>query len=357
MNLVNIKQSMQDLTLWTRQGFAQQNSNFQDLLSGKANYSTGRYVATADELEQTKNAPPNQGEVFNSWHRYSHLLATEDQPAVPSEIDSWTYDPATDTIRNTTNSSSSIGIVSPGKYDQYILDAKLTSSNNDDDTIGLVMAFHVDPLTKRENTLVAIRSPGGSGHSTLYAIWYNHLRSDRILIASNHAMVTWGNGSPGINNAADAGWETNNPGWANTGSYWNNTGGTRLRVERDGDKFVTTTSQWEFSDTLDPNTRFELDLNSHPALAKFKGERPYGFMTQSQANSKWEVLNFTNPQELIYDLKNDQVWEYLDDEWKIKVGASIDDIEPRQYLYNPTTKAMFYFHDRGSITRLGTSVL
>lgn len=357
LNLAKYKGSLQSLIQWTKQGFADQGSSFSDLMLGKANMQSGRFVATPEELDQTKNSPPNQGDIFNNWYRFSHTTTTEDQPAIPDELLTWTYNPTTDIISNTTNSAGIIGIVSPGKYDQYLLDTKITSNNGDDDTIGLVLAWHVDPLTKREYTLNLMRSPGGNGITSLYSLWYNQLRSDRSLVNSMNAMVTWGNGAAGSLSNTEAGWVTNTPGWGGLAARWGNTGGTRLRVERQGDKFIMTTSQWATSDTLDPTTRFELDLNSNPLLEKFKGPKSYGFMSQSQANSQWEVLNFTNPQEYIYDLKNNQVWEYIDDAWAIKAGASLDDLRNRQFLYNPTTKAMFYFYDQGSIVRVGTSAI
>jgi len=355
LNLTKYKASLSGLTQWARQGFADQGDKNLDLLNTKANMTTGRFVASQEELDQTKNSPPNQGDIFNSWYRYSHQVGNEAQPALPDETLTWTYSSVTDVIQNTTNSSSSIGIVSPGKYDQYLLDAKLSSTHGDDDTIGLVLAWYVDPLTKREHTLTLVRSPGGSGQGNLYAIWYNHLRTDRVLIANMGPLVTWGNGANGGLSLTEAGWVSNTPGWGTTPTYWSNTGGTRLKAVRNGDVFTVTTSQWASSDTLDPTTEFELDLKTNPLLEKFRGPCSYGFMTQSQANSRWSILNFTNPQEYIYDLKNDQVWEYVDDVWVIKAGASIDDIKPRRLLYNPTTKKMFYFHDRGSIVRVSTS--
>lgn len=354
MNLTNIKKSFTDLTTWTRQGFADLEENIKDMAEDKLSMMTGRFVANQTELDLTKNSPPNQGEVFNSWHRFSHMPSTEDQPAIPGELDAWTYDAPTDTIRNTTNSASYIGVVSKSKYDQYLLNVFIDSTDEDDDSICLILAWYVDPLTKREHTLSVVRSPGGNGINALYSIIYNWQRSDSKVILNGNTLVKWGNNQPGSMSAAEAGYNPNVWNWpkmqANYGAS-----GNRLRVVRNGDIFSITTAQWGSPNMLGGDTLLTLNLNSDPLLAKFKGERSYGFSSQSQAYSSWRVDSFTNPKDRIYNLKDNEVWEYANEMWSLVPGASIEDLGNRVMLYNPITKKMFYMHDAGSIVRIDTS--
>ncbi|MRY60793.1 hypothetical protein GKD59_23545, partial [Parabacteroides distasonis] len=64
---------------------------------------------------------PTFKEVFDGWYRLSHQ-GTKPYPAIPAETATWTYNEATDAIRNTTNSVGLVGMVSPddvavGDYD------------------------------------------------------------------------------------------------------------------------------------------------------------------------------------------------------------------------------------------------
>lgn len=323
------------------------------LTTGKANFIEGSFAVTEQDLQTTQNTRPDQSVVFNTWRRFSHLANTENQPATPSELSTWSYDSINEVINNTTNSSSYIGVVSETKYDTYVLDVKLTSTDNDDDIIGVVIAWDVDPVTGREYTLSVVRTPGGMG--PLYGVIYNNYRSDAALLNVASNKVTWGNGQPGSLTQAAAGYVNNDPGWGNSGATHSNTGGVRLYIERIGDIINITTSQWADSDTLDPATLITIDLNTDARLERFKGPRSYGFSSMSQANSTWKVLKFTNPLDSVYDLVNNEVYIFENDEWVIDPTASIDSIGAKSFLYNPATKQLFYFENKDNIFLIPTT--
>lgn len=356
MDLTNIKKAFTDLVGWSRQGFADTAEATNVLAEGKANMITGRFVASQAEFDATKNAPPNQGEVFNSWYRFSHLRGNPAQPAIPDELGAWVYDSASDTIRNTTNSTSYIGVVSKSRYDKYLLDVFIDSTDNDDDSIAIVLAWHVDPITKKENTISAIRSPGGNGINTLWSVLYNYQQDDSVILSTGNTTVTWGNGQPGSMSSAQAEFPPNVWNWSKMEANYG-AAGNRIKAERDQDIIRVQTAQWGTPNVIDPNTLLTIDLTTNPLLEKFRGPRAYGFSSQSQAYSSWRVDNFTNPQDRIYNLKDNQVFEYVDDDWALVPGATISDLGERAILYNPITKKMFYLHDPGSIVRMDTSDL
>lgn len=326
-----------------------QSQEIDQLELNKANFTLGNFVANPVDLATTQNASPDQSVIFNSWTRFSHDT-TANQPALPAELTAWSYNSATEEINNTTNSSSFIGVVSTGKYENYVLDVKLNSSNADDDLIGVVIAWDVDPVTGREYTLSLVRTPGGMG--PLHAIVYNFNRSDAWVIQNGSPTVTWANGASGSLSKAAAAYN-NNPGWSGLITTYGGTGGTRVKITRDSDVITALTSQWATSDTLDPSTTLVVDLNSDPRLARFKGAKGYGFCSFSQASSSWKVLQFTNPTDSIYDLSTGNVYVFNGSSWVVDSATTLQNILPNSILFNPSTKQLFYFENSTSISAIG----
>jgi hypothetical protein len=176
------------------------------------------------------------------------------------------------------------------------------------------------------------------------------------MILNGNTTVKWGNGQPGSMTIDEAGFQQNIWNWNKMETNYG-APGARLRIVREGDLISIQTTQWGTPDTIDPTTLLTIDLTSDPLLAKFRGERSYGFSAQSQAFSSWRVDNFTNPKDRIYNLKDNQVFEYVDDVWVQVPGETIDSLGSRQMLYNPITNKMFYMHDPGSIVRMDTTDL
>lgn len=331
------------------------NSDRIDLMERRgAGVDVGMYVSTPDELDLTQNTPVDQSVIFHTWHRFSHN-SSENQPAIPNELLDWDYDTATETINNTSNSSSFIGVISLERYDKYILDVKLSSANTDDDTIGVVFAWATDPTTGREYSLSVTRSPGGN--SPLYGVVMNRNRSDQWVLHDGNSLVTWGNNAAGSLNATDAGYNSNSPGWGGMAAFQETDGSVNLLIERNEDIITIKTSQWNDPDVIDESTLITIDLNSDPRLTRFKGPRPYGFCSFSQASSKWVINNFTNPHDSIYDLSTGLVYVYVSNQWEVDPNGSLDVLAGNRFLYNSITKKMFYYENSSNIQRIATEPL
>ena len=159
-----------------------------------------------------------------------------------------------------------MGFISPDTYDSYELEVRLTSTNADDDNIGVICGWHVDPATGRQFTLSALRDTGGT--SAGWQIVYNYNRSDsKVIINSNSTVTRTG-------------------GWSSFGAT-----GSKVRIVRAGDNFTFETTQLG-NDTYDPATTLTLDLLSDPLLAKFTGASNYGYSAYSQDESTFETLGF-----------------------------------------------------------------
>lgn len=247
-------------------------------------------------------------DIFENWQRFSHNN-TWTQPANASELNAWEYVSAQDAIRCTLNTATYVGFVSQRKYDKYELDVNLwASGDNDDDDIGIVMAYYVDPADGKEHTLSAIRSPGGTGFSFAIVKDYK-LPSMQFLHRS--AVIAYGNGNYG-ETAAAAGYTANT-----AGQNWQTKGKTRLKVTRNGSVFSAVTSEFGSSwETLKQSSLFTFDVSAIPGLEMFKAKCQYGYSAHSQFSATYYVRSFVDEGSVIVDIaglktwaKNNGVWE------------------------------------------------
>lgn len=110
------------------------------------------------QIATLKTNVQSMADVFSKWDRISHTSGGV-FPALPAELDSWAYDATIDSVKMLINSSSLLGIVSPYAFDEYVFDVVVSSSNLDDDGLGLILAFKsIDGV---EHTLIAQISTGG----------------------------------------------------------------------------------------------------------------------------------------------------------------------------------------------------
>lgn len=117
-----------------------------------------RKAPSAAELTRMKDSQWVMADVFNNWRRISHA-GSGTYPAIPAELTGWTYDPATDKVTSTINSNGLIGLVSPYAFNEYTFDVVLSSSVDDDDGMGLILAFK--RVDGKEHTLCVMLHTGG----------------------------------------------------------------------------------------------------------------------------------------------------------------------------------------------------
>ena len=325
-------------------------------LNSKTAFTNGRYVSTPAELTAAKNDLPDQQQVFNSWLKISNA-PTMLFPASEPETKAWGFDTVNQRIYNTTNSATFIGAISDRKFDNYELDVTIYSTNNDDDTIGLILGFYQDP-TGRQYTLSVVRSPGGNPN--LYQLYYNFNQGTpggSAIIKNGNPTVTWGNGASGSLTMAQAGYVSTQPGWGNMGAKWGTDGSTRLWVKREGNIITTWTSQWQTPTVKDEGTMLTIDLTTDDRLIKFVGSSEYGFCSLSQANSYWNVNSFVNPKDAIFDLSTKKVWTHTATGWIESTTISFADLAPNQFLVDSKNKKIYYITEDRSILLINTTVI
>lgn len=287
-------------------------------------------IENDQELEDAKLTLVDPSIIYNSWYRFSHDLS-ENQPAEPEEITDWTYDSENKKIVCGINSGSYIGFISPDKYDNYDLEVTLSSTDGDNDAIGVVVAFTKDD-SGREYTLSVIRSRGFDSHvlvenyQTQYTLVYNYCRSDEKMIS----YVSISSDTQG--------------GWSDIPN------GIRLKVVRNGDSFKIYTSDMN-STIIDSATEMSVDLNSDSLLTKFKGVCSYGYSCLSQFNASFSDIKLDKDIKYIYDSRNNETW-VADSSGTWNIDTSIQassNIGIGKFVFNEATKKLFYINGTNDI--------
>lgn len=225
------------------------------------------------------NPPPTRQEVFDTWTRISHDN-TGVYPANSSDLTAFSYNSTEDRIECLANLGRLTGFISSEDYGKYTFSSTVTSTDGDDDTIGLLFGFYKDPDTGKEHTLTALRSQGGTLDGGGYQIWYNHLQSDGQLLFDGNSLVTEEPaGADGLHGGT---------GWSGIKA--------RIKIVRDGNSFTIQTSQNSLSDLtdddLDPATTITVNLGDYTFGDLFAETSPYGYVNHSQGAATWTNITF-----------------------------------------------------------------
>ena len=253
---------------------------------------------TADNANGILSNMESFATVAARWQRIARLSSAAvaagknryDDAAVPAELLAWSINPAANMVANTTNSAGLVGFVSPEKFDHYVLESILKSTNSDNDFIGLCIAHATDELGQT-HTLTAVRTLNGAAPLMItkdfmvdITDWNAPNTPLGTLPTSKYNFnvrngLKWANGVEAVAPSGASGL----PGWNVQPA------GCRLKVTRAGDFITIETSQLGESWYFEP-AKTVIDLSSDPALGVFRGAQAFGYVAQSQANSTWDVL-------------------------------------------------------------------
>lgn len=309
-------------------------------LDGRAVFMPCSIVENDSDLELQKGAKETFKSVFNWWKRISRGGPTLTDERYPAELDTWSYDAANDAIRNTTNSAGLVGFISPEKYEDFTLEVNVSSTDGDDDYIGVVIAYALDRATNETHVLTACRMGNGRGP---FIIDKNLFNNQPLSWAMRTVFegLTWMDGTVAtgpIGNVEHGGWNLQPL-------------GTTIKVTRTGDIIKVETTQVGQPDTyFDPATQI-IDLNSDPRLAVFKGPQSFGYMAASQRNSTWLVRQRPETFLPIVDARDWSKWVNESGTWKKYASTKqklVDEgILAREWMHHNVTTGKFYYIDSG----------
>lgn len=287
---------------------------------------TPSIVATEAEATTQRNLAISWEPVFNNWYRFSHNT-TENQPANLSELNEWEYDSVNNRVLCTRNSATVIGMVSDFDVEDYVLEVSMTSTNGDDDWIGVVFGFEIDE-NGREHTLIAWKHTGGNNASPILGVAYN-MRSG---FSGQISDLDLGSNSNGLTRPGQIG----KIGWAA------NPQGSKIKVTRVGDVFTIETTDTESPDTYIDSAKVVVDLNDYPELEMFKGATRWGYVCHSQAASTWDVIQ--RPVELNRFAVDETkvIWDWDGSQWNQIDGQYDELVPPGRLYYNEITQKLYY---------------
>jgi hypothetical protein len=293
--------------------------------------------------------PADPRDIFDNWGRLSNqdyfgnmseAQKQKNREADEADLATWwrlDFDDDDSYLRYAKNSVYA-GLVCPdgNESDRYSLEATLSSGDDDDDTVGLIVAF------VRENgenyVLEAARSFGAKSgdvgiEPTLgWGLVARRLYED----AQNREIgeVIWSR-QIDIDESNDRGW---------------NGAQTRVKVERNGNRVTISSSLWNEPESYSSESVIDIQIDSIPELRRFSGPQKFGYFTASQQDAAFQDIVFNSDviQDKVFFLdprtKRSEVWWFdpTSKRWIRMSGATIQSVVgyPRE-LTNPDTGQVF----------------
>jgi hypothetical protein len=269
------------------------------------------------ELLEQRNKAESFAEVYNSWTRYS--VRNNDLLAIPPELTGWEYDAANKRVLSSINSEAPICLVNPEKTSgDYVFEVEVSSTDADDDYIGIVLGVEV--IDGKPRVLALFRSAtipeGGGGRMQL--IYDINGERQHTLVVSDQL-----------------------PSHANGWAGYQATGPIKLKAERVGEVLTvsSTLAGADYSIIIG-----SVNLRTYPThnLSAFLGPVNLGYVAWSQAAATWKTLKRTGSRPIIAALHNGQVWED-DGTQYVQSPKSLRDVVKAGRMYvNPTTKRIYH---------------
>lgn len=308
-------------------------------------------IGTPSELDQMQGV--KFSDVFNTWKRIS--LNGNNPNAIPAEIDSWTFDNATNTVHCTVNSASTVGFISPNAYDNYTFEVVISSTNGDDDAIGLCLAYVpagntayslclyrqgaslVQPYVKSTvMPFAAIYQPGTDA--------FPGFDSTQRMVAGTVGNLVFPDGTP----IPPEGMTTNG---AHLG--WDVLGKVRLKVVRQGSLITCQTSKGLGDSAYDPANKLVIDLNSSDDLKKFLAPCRVGFIAYSQPSASFQSLVQPGVNDQIIDARDNSTWTFNGTTWtQAPFDESNAPVKEGRIYKNPITGGVYYVASGFNFIRL-----
>lgn len=271
--------------------------------------------------------PPTPRDIFDTWHRISSDFFYPNGVGATGNANGWYWDDNLNSpVQPVNDTTYMLGFVSIEELENYKHEVTLKSDASDDDENGVIAAF-VREGTRNYFLGISTDRTGITGRDDNITIFIFHGNiQTRTYLHRSTIDVQTGN-------------------WLS--KY------RRLGVERKGDDFIFTFSNWN-SEVMLPQHAVTINLNDHPDLARFKGPKPYGYLNHSQADSYFLNISMVGGliQDIVLDAVNNQVYRYrYGIGWELLSGTSIASIygAPRTLIGQDGT---YRINENGTIVKL-----
>ena len=215
-------------------------------------------------------------QMFDTSLRTSHHFTSWDDIFDQLDCNGWTYNNTTKTIMQSQNTGSMAGLITQEFYDYYTHTVFISSTNADDDALGIIIGYILDDDLK-PHTLSIVFDRQTTDDS--YSLWYDYSLPDQ------ERLFTRGNGNTGTK-----------PNGKQTGA-WSTSGGILVEIYKEHEILEITASNWG-SQTLNQDTKISIDLFDYSWGKQFIDLVRYGYFSYSQPAAFFKVTKFearTNP--------------------------------------------------------------
>lgn len=299
------------------------------------------YDTTAEvNTFKSSHVPPSQSAVFNTWDRTSANAYFPGGAGATEDAAAWLFATNPDRIVQPRNTATVASFISPLSYDNYEFETTMSSSNSDDDMIGMTAAFARVDNTNMQ--LIVARTAGGipqaGGTVTSGGQWNFGFYVDGIAIpvADQSKVPAKLVGANRANAQTPAG-----PGWSDVFS--------RIRVVRRGNVITAYASDWSSSRTNVPlleSSVITIDISTIPALAPLMNSAKYGYTTYSQSQATFYDTVFSGGLDSgrVVDLQTNTVWKYnfSTSAWAATAITPKDELGYVRTVANPDTGKTYF---------------
>src|SRR5574344_107497 len=295
-------------------------------------------VNNNDDLARVMNfTPPSLADVFNSWYRFSHAnnyVQYNSSNAVGAallDIEAWAYDSENNVIKNTRNTATYVGFVSPDSYNKFTIKTEIGSlTSGDDDSLSIVIAFMRD-VNGIEHHISVVRDGGRNDavynkFNLVYDYNYTGFGDAKAVLASGKDLIT-----------IKSGWHNHT---------------ALIYAERDGNKITVKTTEMDSTDftatltyTL-PENKGNLDEEDYRNIKYMLSNKcQIGFDLHSQ-EGQFKLLEMSNIFDdlNIFDAANDVIYEYINGSFVQTERKVSDELADYTRVYNKNIKKEFIYY-------------
>lgn len=277
----------------------------------------------------------------------------------PFAAASWSFSNDSNTLKAAINAHNHTGFISGVPVDRYENEAVVSSDNNDDDGIGLVIAV-VREDASTTHILLAQRTNGGQapslGWGFLHVKYYSKdgvtQNIKRTIVNASYDGITKNVNGQSNNIVGQNGWNGKR---------------TLIKVVRNKDVIKAYTSNWSKNVqevlSANPESEISIDLSDQSlGLEIFRGAKKYGYSSVSQYASTFSNIKFksTLDADKIYDLKHKLVYKLMGDNsgrYELVKGLTPKkDLGVNIYLVNPETQKTFFVWYNGNFEEVSGSL-
>lgn len=216
-------------------------------------------------------------DIYDFGLRFSHNNTSQYIKIVSAdEANSWTWDDDKQTITSPLNTNTYIGILSKDYYDYYKHTVRLSSTADDNDIIGAVVAEYED-WQDNPHTLSLLIQPGGNTYLNFRAaLVYNYRLPNQAIIQSYNL------------NDSNKNWD----------QYTN---GITLYITKQNNIITASITAFDYennidtinaADTIPFEYTFNIDLNNYSWGSYFLGKVRYGYSACSQPDCCFDHIYF-----------------------------------------------------------------